>query len=127
MSESKAYETMDELLNDNSTIEYKQIEGLNGRSVWIKSLLAEDMMEWSEANEKNEQKKREAGLRLIVKSMVRVTLDAAGNVATAVTVGSEEDIPKLRKMKAMVTEKVIKAILDFNNMTEKKDTAVKND
>lgn len=123
----KPYDSKDDFFEENSKIEYQEVPLDNGRSVHIVSLTAEDMLAWSEVNESNPQKKREANLRLMTKSVVKVEKDADGKIVSHVLVFNDGDIDKLLKMKAASSIKISTAILEFNNLTSKKETAVKND
>lgn len=60
--------TLAELITANA-VRYEEVVGY-GRKVAIGSLNSKDMIEWLEAND---GEKREAGLRILVKSIVEVT------------------------------------------------------
>jgi hypothetical protein len=105
--EPDKYLSLDEILASNDT-EYHVIQAWGGK-VRIVSLTAEDLVEWTEANE-DKQKKRVAGCRLIIKSLV----DAKGN-----RIGDERQIPQLMKKSVKQTEAVIEQILKLNGMKVK--------
>lgn len=92
-------------------IEYDTVPVFGGL-VQIGSLNSEDMIEWLEANE-DAAKKKEAGLRLIVKSVVdedkqRVPKDQF-----------EAMLAKFRKKSAVSNGKLVAGILKLNGMKAK--------
>lgn len=115
--------SMQEFL-DEPDIEYARIPGFRSdTSIVIGSLSAGDLIEWSEANEG--EAKRNAGLRLIAKSLVDGNPDEDEG-AKGVRISSDKDLGKLRAKSHKVTERIVKAILKLNGMTVKGDADAKN-
>lgn len=111
-------ESLDEI-EKAEDIEYAEVEGFApGRPFRIGSLTAGDLIEWSEANEG--EAKREAGLRLIVKSLVN-----SKNERYAAS--DPKAIAVLRKKNHKVTERLVTDVLKLNGMNVKKDAEAKKD
>lgn len=107
--------SMEDILGD-TTVEYADIEGINGKVMRIGSLCAEDLIEHQEANEG--PAKRNAGLRLIVKSLV----DAKGE-----RIGRSEHVERLKKVRVAVTERILREILKLNGLGKEAEAAAKKD
>jgi hypothetical protein len=132
MSEDKVYPngkpvSVTDLLaaaEPGACVEYAREPGFKPNSVFVlASVTAGDFIEWSEANE---EAKRTAGLRLIIKSVV----DGEPGVdegATGKRIMDDTHIPVLRKLPHKDTERIVKAIIKLNKMNVKQDTAAKND
>jgi hypothetical protein len=104
--------SLDEMVADSPT-EYATIPGFKtGTTIRIGSLDAGEMIEWSEANEG--EAKRNAGLRLIAKSLV----DKDGKFQ--ITPGDEKAVGRavqqLKKVQHKKAEEVVKAVLKLNGM-----------
>jgi hypothetical protein len=95
---------------------FKTIDGFKpGQTLRIGSLTAGDMIAWSEENAGSDEAKRQAGLRLICKSLV----DASG-----VRYASQNDTKNIQTFSRLAhktTERVVRDILAFNGMTPKGD------
>jgi hypothetical protein len=110
-------DSMDDILSAND-IEYATIDGFTkDKPFRIASLTAGDLIEWSEANEG--EAKREAGLRLICKSLV----DSSGKRFAADT----KNIAVFRLKSHKVTERIVKEILKLNGIEVKAAEKAKND
>lgn len=110
-NDAHVFESVDDMLAAED-VEYATIPGWNG-TIRVGSLTAGDMIQWSESNEG--EAKREAGLRLIVKSLVN---------SRGQRIGNEKHIPLFRAKSHKVTESIVKAILKLNGFepaTPKKD------
>lgn len=107
-----------------ASVEYARVPGFAPGQVFvIQSLTAGDLIEWSEAND---EAKRTAGLRLIVRSIV----DGQPGVdegAKGVLIMDDTHLALLRKLPHKVTENVVKAILKLNGMNVKAEAEVKKD
>lgn len=120
--ETKDVFTFEELeTNDANCTKFDKVHayGEEKKTVRIGSLNSEDMLEWFEDNEEP-AKRKEAGLRLIVKSVVNA---------------KDERIPKenrerfleiFRKKDAVSNGKLVKAILVLNGMHKKASEVEKN-
>jgi hypothetical protein len=97
-------------------IEYAIVPAWGGKKVRIASVTANDIIQWSEANEG--EAKRTMGLRLITRSLV----DKDGK-----RISGDHDIPMLRTKSHKITEAIVKAILKLNGMNVKAEEASKND
>ncbi len=99
-------------------VQYKYVDarplGWPGR-VRIGSLTANDLIEWTEANEG--PAKRTAGLRLLIKSLV----DKDGN-----RIGRSEHLEKFKQKSHKAVDAIVKEIIDFNGLVVVKKDA-KND
>ncbi len=111
---------------DEDPKEYIRVPGfVSGTVAVLQSLTAGDLIEWSEASEGTEQKRR-AGLRLITKALV----DGEPGVdvgAKGIPLMSELHIDMLKDKMHKKTERLVKAILKQNEMRVKGDTDSKND
>lgn len=121
MTEVKAapqqVESMDEILSAND-VEFATIEGFTkDKPFRICSLTAGDLIEWSEANEG--EAKREAGLRLICKSLI----NSKGEKYAA----DVKNIAVFRLKSHKVTERIVKEILKLNGIEVKTAEKAKND
>lgn len=101
-------------------VEFKTIPTwvINGKQGYsrIRSLSAEDFIVWQEANEGTA--KRNAGLRIIIKSLV----DKEGN-----PVGDDKMLEMLKKKSHRVTDNIIAEILKLNGLKIKgEETKEKN-
>lgn len=108
-------------LEEVNDARYDQVEAYGG-VVDIASLCSEDMIEWLEAND-DPEKRKEAGLRLLVKSIGTATRDEDGNVVSFEHVPTErqdEVRAKFRRKDAVNNGKVIQAILALNGLGKKK-------
>jgi hypothetical protein len=107
-----------------ASVEYARSPGFKPGQVFVLgSVTAGDMIEWSEANE---DAKRTAGLRLIVKSVV----DGEPGVdegARGVRIMDDTHLTLLRKLPHKSTEGVVRAILKLNGIQAKADKDAKND
>lgn len=107
--------SLSELVSANA-VRYDEIEGY-GRKVAIGSLNSEDMVEWLEAND---AEKREAGLRILVKSAVEVVArDDQGRITEAKRIAKEDRdqyLEYFRKKDARENGKVIAACLKLNGL-----------
>ena len=107
-----------------ASVEYARAAGFKPGQVFVlQSVTAGDLIEWSEANE---DAKRTAGLRLIIKSVV----DGQPGVdegARGARIMDDTHIALLRKLQHKTTENVVKAILKLNGMTVAADDKVKKD
>ena len=119
--------SMDDI-NDASTIEYREVKGFKaGQTVWIGSLTAGDIIEWSEAGDDKEAK-RTAGLRLLSKSLVSVEPGTNKPGPTSIRYADNEtSIAVFRKKNQADCQRVIAAILELNDLTPKADAAAKKD
>jgi hypothetical protein len=119
-----------ELRNANAT-RYDEPE-VYGRKVAIGSVNSEDMIDWLESND-DPKSKREAGLRLIVKSVVEVvTRDSAGNITEVRRIPKEqrdEFMQIFREKDARENGLLVRACLKLNGLDRAaaKQDAVKND
>ncbi len=110
---------------------YSEIEAWGG--VFLAgSLMAEDFIEWTEANDS--PAKRTAGIRLITKSMCgpSATCPACNDgsdvhVGIHVRVGTDKHIEVFKRKSVAETEKVVKAIVKLNGLNVKGVDAPKND
>lgn len=117
---STVCESIDELLSTGTSVEYAEIEGFKpGQKIRIGSVSAGDMIQWSTENE-IENMKREAGLRLIAKSLV----DRNGKRYAS---GDESVVGKLRALRHNVSERIVKEILKLNGMEVKAQNETKKD
>lgn len=115
--------SMDELAA-SSDVEYLTIEGFSkDKPIRIGSLSAGDLIEWSEANE---EQKRTAGLRLIVKSLVGPEPENKRYAMGGKEV-EQGNINILRGKSHKVTERMVKEILKLNDMRVKDDAETKKD
>lgn len=109
--EAKAAEhvlTLDDIIKADD-VEYAMVPGFKPGQVFrIRSVTADEMIKWTEANEG--EAKRTAGLRLIVKSVC----DKDGNLLM-----TDEHLSILRRKTHRVTNGLIDAILEHNGMTVK--------
>lgn len=106
-------DSMEEIEASND-VEYATIDGFKpGQKFRIGSLSAGDLIEWSEANKG--EAKRNAGLRLITKSLVGPAPD---NKRYA---DDPKNIAVLRRKSHKVTERIVKEILKLNGMVIKDD------
>lgn len=107
----KVVGSMAEILSSED-VEFREIEGFKENEVFrIGSLTAGDLIEWSEANEG--PAKREAGLRLICKSLVN-------SEGVRFATGDKETVKKnlviLRSKSHKVCERIVKEILQMNGL-----------
>lgn len=92
-------------------IEYKEIQGWGGSTIRIGSLSSADMIQWVEEND-DKVKQKDAGLRLIVKSLV----DTNGG---RVDEGDRDRMLKaIQKKNARENGRIVREILDFNGLTK---------
>lgn len=95
-----------------------------GKDQVIRSLDAEQTMDWMDAREKN---KREAGLQLIISSCMDSAPDPKNPGAEAPkAIFTAEHLGALKKKPSRITYKLVTAILELNGLAEKKDAAEKN-
>ena len=107
-----------------ASVEYARTPGFKPGQVFVlQSLMAGDMIEWSEAND---DAKRTAGLRLIVKSVVDGE-PGRDEGAKGVRIMDDTHLALLRKLQHKTTENVVKAVLKLNGMEVKKDADAKKD
>jgi len=106
--------SVDEMLAAED-VSYAEIEAWGG-IVRVGSLTADEMIDFIEANEGVE--KRNAGLRLIVRSLV----DADGK-----RIGTEAHVKAFGKKDAGLTSKVVNRILELNGLDKKKAEEAKKD
>lgn len=98
-------------------VEYTTVPAYkDGEFYRIRSITAEDMLEWTET--KNEEEKKIAGLRLLVRSLV----DSNGN-----RIADDQHIPAFKRKSYKQTQRIVTAILAHNEMTPAKDAEVKKD
>ena len=109
----KIYGSLSEIVDAGATVvEYRTIEGFKpNEKVRIGSVTADDMVQWTEAGEG--EAKRVAGLRLICMSLV----DKDGKRYAAQN--EAESVKILGKVRHSVTERILKAILELNEMNVK--------
>lgn len=119
--EEKIYGSVEEIFADGATdVEYAIIDGFKpGTKIRIGSVTAGDMIEWTEANEG--EAKKNAGLRLICKSLVG---PEPGNIRYAADM---KQLGKLRELRHKDAERVVREILKLNGMNVKQDKESKND
>ena len=103
-------------------LEYATIPAYKeGEFFRIRSVTAGDMVEWSGSDE---TKRREAGLRLIVKSLV----DGNGDRLIRANPQDEDlGVALFRKKSHKKTEQIVKAILALNGMQVKDKDEAKKD
>lgn len=93
-----------------------------GIELTIGSLCSEDIIEWMESNE-DKDKRREAGLRMIVKSIGEVVRrDEQGHILEFKRLSKEEQLAaleKFRKKSALENGKVVNAALILNGLRGK--------
>lgn len=106
--------TVEEMLAADD-VEYKEIDGWGGK-IRIGSLSAEDLMDWSEANEG--EAKKTAGVRLVIRSLV----DKDGK-----RIGRDKDIAAFKKKSQSVLERIVKEVLKLNGLEAKAQEKAKND
>ena len=111
----------------NEGIEYKEVTVKPGApTLWIGSLTAGDIIEWQEESASADaKKKREAGIQLLVKSLV--TPDEP-HVRYADDASQVERVTKIaKKLPHSQYEKVVAAVLELNGYDVKKPVeAAKN-
>lgn len=116
-------------IRDASNIEYRELAGFKpGQKVWIGSLTAGDMLEWSEAGDEDKEVKRMAGLRLVSKSLVSVEAETGKPGPTSVRyANTPESLEILKKKNQRDMQNLVKEILDLNGLTPRKEDAAKKD
>lgn len=97
-------------------IKYEEIPAYGG-TLRIGSLSSKDLGDWVDANQAD---RKDSGLRLIVRSVV----DADGNRVPEEQLA--EFVEAFRAKDAKENERVIKRILDFNDLSVKKQEALGN-
>lgn len=97
-------------------VEYATIPTWNGKYTRIGSLTAEDLIEWSDANDT--PAKKNAGLRLLVKSLV----DKDGK-----RIGTPAHIEAFKKKSHAQIEKILEGVLTLNAIKLAGRQQVKND
>lgn len=116
-------------IRDASNIEYRELSGFKpGQKIWIGSLTAGDMLEWSEASEDDKEAKRIAGIRLVSKSLISVEAETGKPGPTSVRYANTPESTEILKTKNQRDmQNIVQAILDLNGLTPKKDEAAKKD
>jgi hypothetical protein len=106
-------------------VEYKSIPGFKDHQVlWLRSINAGEFITWQEANEG--PAKRNAGLRLIVQSVVDGKPGVDG--ATGSLIMTNEHINTvLKKLPTKLTERIVANIVTFNGLNVKGDTTLAED
>lgn len=121
MSESKTPASLSVLLQpDTNNVKYDTVEAY-GTQVRIGSVSSADMLEWVEGNA-DPQKRKRAGLRLLVKSIV----DAEGNrfpTETADAPGYEAAVAAFAAKDAQENGKVLAKVFLLNGFPNPKDEA----
>jgi hypothetical protein len=104
--------------------EFKKIDGFKAEQFFvIASINAGDFIEWQESNEG--PSKRNAGLKLIIRSVVDGVPEEGGKGERIMT---DAHLPMLRKLPIKVTERIVREIIDFNNLKPSAgETAAKKD
>jgi hypothetical protein len=106
-----------------ASVEYMRTPGFKPGQVFVlQSLNAGDLIEWSEANE---EAKRTAGLRLIVKSVVDGE-PGKDEGAKGMRIMDDTHIALLRKLPHKATESVVRAVLKLNGMKVTGEAEAKN-
>lgn len=97
-------------------VEYDYVDAY-GITVKIGSLTSADMLEWVEANE-DKDKRKQAGLRMLVKSIV----DEEGNRLPGIDTpeGFDKHLGVFRRKSSTGNSKVIRACLDLNGLGDAK-------
>lgn len=119
MSEQKPVASLDEVLQSDGT-HYTTVEAY-GKTIRLGSLSSSDMLEWLEEND-HPDKKKAAGLRILVKSIV----DADGKRYEE---SKREDIVKVFASKDNKENSIVIAkVLELNGLTRPKELldAIKN-
>lgn len=124
----RVYASLQDILSSGVTaVEYKEIAGFtDGTAIRIGSVSAGDMMVFQEASAEDDSKKREAGLRLICKSLVGPEpenlryLDGSESVIRA-------NMAQLRAIRYKETERITREIIALNGMRVRDDAAAKKD
>ena len=119
--------SMDDI-KEASSIEYEEVSGFKpGQKVWIGSLTAGDIIEWTEAGDEKEAK-RTAGLRLLQKSLVSVNPDTGKPWEFSVRYADDPStLAVFRQKNQADVQRVIAAILKLNGLNVKEDAAAKKD
>lgn len=108
--------TLSELETANA-VRYAEVEAYGKKRVVLGSVNSEDMIEWLEAND---AEKKEAGLRLLVKSVVEVVKrDEDGTIVEAKRIPKdvrEDWVERFRKKDARENGKVIREALKLNGL-----------
>lgn len=121
---SNVFGSLDELIASGVTdVEYKTIDGFAPGSPQLRigSVTSGEIIEWQEASDGDA--KRTAGLRLICRSLVG---PEPGNRRYAADPHLIDNyIRQLKAVRTNVTERILKAIIDLNEMTAKDSAAKK--
>lgn len=98
-------------------VEYREVAAWGGK-VRLRSLSSEDMIEWIEGNRNGDPEvRRTSGLNLIVKSLV----DKDGN-----HIGKPEHVAAFQKKSAIVTGRIVNAVMDMNGLSKAQSAFLKN-
>lgn len=104
-------------LETANAVRYAEVEAYGKKKVVLGSVNSEDMIEWLEAND---AEKKEAGLRLLVKSVVEVVKrDTDGTILEANRIpkdAREAWVERFRKKDARENGKVIREALKLNGL-----------
>jgi hypothetical protein len=115
-------------INDATSIEFRELNGFKpGQMVWIGSLTAGDIIEWTEAGEDKEAK-RTAGLRLMSKSLVSVEPETGKPGPSSVRYANNDaSLAVFRSKNQADCQRIIGAILELNGLNAKADASAKKD
>lgn len=111
------YGSIDEIIASGvSETEYADVKGFTptGPMIRIGSVTAGTMIKWSEGNERGGEEKRNAGIRLVLESLVNKDGHRIG------LENMQANILKLRGVRHKEVERIVKDILKLNGMTPKK-------
>jgi hypothetical protein len=105
-------------------IDYRTIDGFKpGQVLWLKSLNAGQFIQWQEGNDG--PAKKNAGLRLIVQSVVDGKPGLNG--ATGELLMNDSHLHMLKKLPAKLTERIVADIVMFNGLNVKGDKTLAED
>lgn len=123
-TEQKVAASFDEILGANDT-KYDYVDAY-GKTLRIGSLNSADMIEWLESND-DPAKKRFAGLRLLVKSLVNEAGDRLPGVGEPAKF--EEYVKQFSNKDAKANGTVVQAVLKLNGLIKPEvvAAALKND
>jgi hypothetical protein len=97
--------------------EYLKLEGFKaGQFFVIATINAGDFIEWQESNEG--PSKRNAGLKLIIKSVVDGLPEEGAKGERIMT---DAHLPMLKRLPVRTTERIVREIIEFNGLIPKGD------
>lgn len=122
----KAANSMDDL-DASGDVDFKEIDGFSpGQTLWIGSLSAADIVEWTETEDPDA--KRYAGARLVCKALVSTAETGRVRYAAGATKEqASENIRKLLRRNHKELNRIVQQVLEHNSLaagqaaTEKKD------